>query len=574
MARGSEVPSEFVDWTLFSTFLPNLSFENGETLRQHEFCEASDSTLMLEHDTSTATAPVREEDALNPAIQRYSVRVSTIRKPLPAILTTQRYQQVRSTLQLIDSLEREPTTPQNNQRSLLEPNSNGQEKSQTRLPNKRYGRIFRNLRWTIFSVYRRLCVLIVCGNIIAMVVLGSTGRLFKLPDAVPHLSTAISINLVVAVLMRQEYVINALFKIFRWLPHSLPLKVRLVAAEIYHYGGIHSGAGISALFWFLLFNQAVAELCSSGNIPLSYKIGILFFLSTVDVLLTLIIVFAEPTLRAKIHNVWEMTHRFAGWAAITSFWVLFGLLAKVQSQQEKTSVGHIFIHALTFWCLIIITVSLVLPWLRLRRVPLEAVQLSDHAVRLRFQYAAFPAGAAQKLSYDGIREFHPFAGISDLDDGTREFSMIVSKAGDWTKRTISNPPTKLWKRGIPTYGVISLATLFTRVVFVATGSGIGPVLSVLKHRDKFSCRIIWSTRDPEETYQQEIINYVHEADPGAIIFNTSGEDSPDLIGEAYTLYIEHDAEAVFLISNPKVTRKVVYGLETRGVPIFGVIFDS
>jgi hypothetical protein len=33
-------------------------------------------------------------------------------------------------------------------------------------------------------------------------------------------------------------------------------------------------------------------------------------------------------------------------------------------------------------------------------------------------------------------------------------------------------------------------------------------------------------------------------------------------------------EAVVVISNQKVTKKVVYGLETRGVPAYGAIFDS
>jgi hypothetical protein len=31
---------------------------------------------------------------------------------------------------------------------------------------------------------------------------------------------------------------------------------------------------------------------------------------------------------------------------------------------------------------------------------------------------------------------------------------------------------------------------------------------------------------------------------------------------------------VFVLSNERVTRKVVYGLESRGVPAFGPIWDS
>ena len=47
-----------------------------------------------------------------------------------------------------------------------------------------------------------------------------------------------------------------------------------------------------------------------------------------------------------------------------------------------------------------------------------------------------------------------------------------------------------------------------------------------------------------------------------------------MVALTYQLYREFDAEAVFVISNPKVTRKVVYGMETRGVAAYGAIFDS
>ena len=42
----------------------------------------------------------------------------------------------------------------------------------------------------------------------------------------------------------------------------------------------------------------------------------------------------------------------------------------------------------------------------------------------------------------------------------------------------------------------------------------------------------------------------------------------------WKLYNLEKVEVVFIISNPKLTRKVVYGLESRGVPAFGPIWDS
>jgi len=42
----------------------------------------------------------------------------------------------------------------------------------------------------------------------------------------------------------------------------------------------------------------------------------------------------------------------------------------------------------------------------------------------------------------------------------------------------------------------------------------------------------------------------------------------------YRLYEEFNAEAVCIISNPFLTRKVVYAMQSRGIPAFGAIWDS
>ena len=118
-----------------------------------------------------------------------------------------------------------------------------------------------------------------------------------------------------------------------------------------------------------------------------------------------------------------------------------------------------------------------------------------------------------------------------------------------------------------------MAKAFRKVVLVATGSGIGPVLSLL-YAQNLDCRILWSTPDPEATYKKSILEHVRHGDPDAIIMNTTVSGRPNLVQLAYDLYKTSDAEAVFIISNPRVTRKFVYALESRGVPTFAPIFDS
>ena len=75
---------------------------------------------------------------------------------------------------------------------------------------------------------------------------------------------------------------------------------------------------------------------------------------------------------------------------------------------------------------------------------------------------------------------------------------------------------------------------------------------------------------------------MQRADAGARIIDTRtlGKDEngkprrPDMVMETWRLVREARAEGVVVISNPAVTRKVVYGLESRGIAACGVIFDS
>jgi hypothetical protein len=59
-----------------------------------------------------------------------------------------------------------------------------------------------------------------------------------------------------------------------------------------------------------------------------------------------------------------------------------------------------------------------------------------------------------------------------------------------------------------------------------------------------------------------------------MIIDSKTSGRPDMVALSYRLYVESGAEAVFVISNPALTRKIVYSLESRGVPAYGPIWDS
>ena len=135
-----------------------------------------------------------------------------------------------------------------------------------------------------------------------------------------------------------------------------------------------------------------------------------------------------------------------------------------------------------------------------------------------------------------------------------------------------NPPKKLWTRGYPLHDLLYTSHLFKRIVVVATGSGIAPCLSMFQAKAT-PLRVFWSTPNPEQTYGPKIMAAVVKADPDAVIWDTRTLGRPDILAVAYELVAQSKAEAVFIVSNAKLTSKVVYGMETRGIAAYGPIFD-
>ncbi|KAK8137017.1 hypothetical protein PG984_004957 [Apiospora sp. TS-2023a] len=117
--------------------------------------------------------------------------------------------------------------------------------------------------------------------------------------------------------------------------------------------------------------------------------------------------------------------------------------------------------------------------------------------------------------------------------------------------------------------------LFPRIVLVTTGSGIGPCLSFIEDEKRPAMRVLWQTRNPAVAYGARVIDLVKKMDPDPVIIDTSdGGGRRDLLPIAVRLYHEFDAEAVGVISNGVLTKKLVYELESQGIPAYGPIFDS
>ena len=452
------------------------------------------------------------------------------------------------------------------------------EERRKTLPNKPSSGLATTLRVTVFTVYRQLLLITCIANLVGVVVVTIQSRRTSAPPLNVLASAAIG-NLTVAVIMRQDYMVNFLFATCWNVSHNAPLRVRRQLARVYENGGVHSGCAIGATLWTFAFVGFLARTALQGSWRSAFVLGTSLFLL---VLLLLVIVGAIPSLRRRHHNLFENTHRLGGWACVLLYWPTLLLFLQDQAKLPTTnakSFGLVVIQAPAFWMLLIISINVVYPWLLLRKVPVVKVEhFSDHAIRIYFSpRERMPPLHGCTISDAPLREWHSFAAIPDLDgsEGGAN-SCIVSKAGDWTTDVIRNPRAFYYMRGMHRTGVLGMAKVFRSVILMSTGSGIGPCLSILGQVPNTRVRVIWSAPDPVSTFGDKVCERVLKYDPNAIIFNTRkiGQQRPDLVQAAFDLHLSERAEAVFFISNRGLTKKVVEGLEAKGVSVFAPVFDS
>ncbi|KAJ5419366.1 uncharacterized protein N7487_002916 [Penicillium crustosum] len=453
---------------------------------------------------------------------------------------------------------------------------------------------FAHFRYVLFTVYRRLFTVVFCANLaVFLYVMISDRQLLALVNAT-------AVNLVACGLARHPMMVNAIYRVVCSIPRSAPLSLRRRCAKAAHYGGVHSGCGTASLVWYIGFVALLSQIYWR-NSPISTETDAKFSPAPIAVayiilvLLFVMVVVAYPTFRRRMHDYFELTHRFTSWLILALFVALVMIFAHESSGAEQVTLGHFLVTLPAFWLLIAAIVAVAHPWLLLRRVPVKAEPLSSHAVRLSFDFKPIEFAKGVQVSKHPLRDWHSFAGFPDpIPDcekpvarntrgkkpfvkghgHKRSWSIVVSKAGDWTADTIREPPTHLWKRGSLMRGVGYGLRVFDRIIIVTTGSGIGPCLGFLGDKNRPLIKVIWQTRNPLQTYGQDVLDLVHQMGPDPIIFDTSRDGRVDMLPVVRQQVKEFKAEAVFVISNPKMTQDIVYEFESQGIPAYGPIFDS
>ncbi len=440
--------------------------------------------------------------------------------------------------------------------------------AQIDLPNQQ--RLIRRItKKPILEHYNRLVILVVTINL-GLLFYGSTvaGWWSKQSIDLNVLSNLIIGNFFVAVIIRQQYVINLLFWLATRAPTTWPLPVRWNLAKVYHFGGLHSSCAVAGSAWFAFYAMALGYYFANdqGDIPQE----LIQVSSAILALLVLMIFMAMPKMRALFHNQFELVHRFAGWSVLLLFWTQTVIV--INSNYQSANLIQALIREHSFWMLLVMTLSILLPWLRLRKVKVEIENPSSHVALVKFDHGVTPfAGSSTAISRNPLVEWHSFANVPA--PGESGFRLTISRAGDWTGKFIDDLPSHVWVKGIPTAGVANIEVLFKRVIYVATGSGIGPCLPHLLAAE-VPAQLVWSTRTPRETYGDKLVDEILAVQPNAVIWDTVKSGKPDMVKLAYAAYKTFDAEAVICIANQKLTREVVYGMESRGIPAYGAIWDS
>ena len=384
----------------------------------------------------------------------------------------------------------------------------------------------------------------------------------------PALALLAQANLLVAIVPRQQYVVNLVGWMATRPSTRWPLQVRWLLGKYYHLGGLHVGGALAGTLWYATFvgSMTVDAVRRVNGVPAANIV----ISSVVVTLFVVMVVMAMPPLRRLAHDRFEVTHRFCAWAALALVWINTVLF--VGSRQPDRPLPLALAAAPTVWMLLVTTLCAVWPWLLLRRVAVTVTRPSRHAVVVTLDRGRCPSiGTTRAISRRPFVGWHQFANVPAVA-GTAGYRMVISRAGDWTGAFIDDPPSHVWVRGLPTVGVANVRRLFGKVVYVVTGSGIGPALGHLLAAEP--SRLVWVTRNPARTYGPGLVAEVLAAQPDAAIWDTDELGKPDVLALAYRTYVESGADAVICISNRTVTWQVVTGLERCGIPAFGPIWDS
>ncbi|EGG01675.1 uncharacterized protein MELLADRAFT_110787 [Melampsora larici-populina 98AG31] len=362
-----------------------------------------------------------------------------------------------------------------------------------------------------FTPYRQLLIFIVTVNasIVLSILcgpLGGTSRDFSLE---------VTLNIFVAIAIRNEWVIRFIYWVSIKLFSSsrVPIIVRKhIVGLLYHIGGLHSGCGISSLFWFV------------------------------------------------------------GWLGIicTLLFVILGhLLSKTNPIQNMMDV----ILDVQFWLMIMILFCILSSWVTTRRVDVECFASSKKATVIKVP-GGLTSGLHTRISRGGLKEWHIFGSISEGKHSNCHY-IVAAVQGDFTGNLNSDQPTRLYTKLYKPAGLPYFSRMFKRGVAICTGSGIGAVASTcIQHSDWFLIWIGPDLQNTYGSELMNLIEDKIPKDR-RLIWDTRGPlGRPDVFLLLSNTYKDWNAEVVLFIGSPALNKSILRSSREHKIPLFGSIWDA
>jgi hypothetical protein len=396
-----------------------------------------------------------------------------------------------------------------------------------------------------------------------------------------HVATFALANILASLLARNELFLRCLYSaclilFSRWPPLWWR---ECVASFLLNIGGLHSGFAVAGTFWVV---AAVTEFFRQG--PRVIHPSILALAVVALTVLVFVCASAWPSLRQTHHNAFENVHRLAGWTGLAFLWVLVGLADSWEATTPRHFSKSRLARQADIYIVTVITILIALPWMTLRKIPVEPRVLSRSVVQLRFRGRGYRVGIFGRIARHPLRENHAF-GISSLGPNAAEHSMFVVGQGDFTRGLIEHPPTHVYTRMYKFVGLPYIVSMYRRGLYVITGTAIGVALSVfLQPHPRSRWHLLWVASRIEDTYRDtalaDLKSVYAQRRPGerfedeVTIWDTRERGRPNLMALVEEKARAMDAEVVFVTSNPQGTSEILRGCRQRGIPAHGPVWDS
>lgn len=425
-----------------------------------------------------------------------------------------------------------------------------------------------------FNMHIFWWILVSTVNILLLVVFYETIYLNDVSTAILSVS-----NILVAVLVRNELILHLLYRLAVWTSVKIVHGKYYLNSSVHYIGGVHASCATWGFLWLIV--DLLQQLGNPSDALSMATPSDSISIATSSILLTIlfiIILTATPPFRHKFHDTFEINHRYLGWTCL-------GILVFHQIRFQfiiALNQSYPLENLLTnpvLLMLALMILSIFLPWISVERFDNFGMDCPSEGVLVVTIPGAADVGTFARISLDGI-EWHSFSVAKTSfckQTGESKIHLIIGAVGDWTKGLIrqvekGNLPKRLWVRRVKPPGFMFSINAYSRVVVIATGAGIAPVIPHVIANSHKLC-IVWIGNNHQEAYGEKIFSmlYTH---PRCNIFDTGLHGRPNVGELAIQTARDFKAQAVFCVSNKAVTQKVVKTCLKKGIPAYGASWDS